>query len=170
MPNEGDLPEPLRTFARVEATRIRDSDFNYDFDCLVEAIKRFGPKKLVDIPAPHPGEPITGEHLAMINSSWRAPKHDDRFRPHAVYRFDVIIECDSSVLTRVEKVVYMLPPAWPTSPVTINNKTSKFGLKELAWTDLLVRARVYFVDQLEPVYLSSYIRLTEHGDALIRRS
>lgn len=103
----------------------------------------------------------------MINSSWRAPKYDAQYSGHEVYRFDVILAGDPAVLGRVEKIVYMLPPAWPTSPKEVDSKTSLFGLKDLAWADLLVRARVYIQNQLDPVYLSSWIRLTQDGIHLV---
>lgn len=81
-------------------------------------------RKPVDIPVLGPGAPVTGEHLALINSSWRAPKHDSQFPGNKVYRFDVILAGDPSVLARVERVVYMLPPAWgKISPLEVNSKT-----------------------------------------------
>jgi hypothetical protein len=170
MPEEEHLPDPLKAVARLEARRVRDSDFRYDFDRLVSGIKQFEGKRIVDIPAPGPAAPVTGEHLALINSSWRAPKHDLRFAGNQVYRFDIIVAGDPTVLARVEKVVYMLPPAWPTSPKEIDSQTSMFGLKELAWADLLVRARVYVHAQLEPIYLSSFVRLTQHGTHLVPKT
>lgn len=169
MPKEEDLPATLRGLERLQAHRINDSTFRIDLDRLVAVLEKCHSKP-VDIPVPGPGAPITGEHLALINSSWRAPKHDFRFPGNRVYRFDVILAGDPSVLGRVEKVVYMLPPAWgKTSPVEVDSKTPLFGLKQLAWSDLLVRARVYVQQQLEPVYLSSFIRLTDHGTRLVPR-
>ena len=116
----------------------------------------------------YPLQAITGEHLALINSSWRAPKHDSRFPGNRVYRFDVILAGDPTVLGRIEKVVYLLPPAWgATSPIEVDSKTPLFGLKQLAWSDLLVRARIYVQQQFEPIYLSSFVRLTDHGTRLV---
>ncbi len=170
MPQEKDLPDPLRAIARREGCRVRDADFRYDMDQLIHAILQHAGQKLIEIPAPGPGAPITGEHLALINSSWRSPRHDYRFPGNQVYRFDVILAGDPAALARVEKVGYLLPPAWPTSPSEVENPMSNFGLKELAWSDLLVRARVYVHHQMEPVYLSSFVRLTETGRRLVPRA
>jgi TIR domain len=169
MPKEEDFPAPLRGLERLEAQRINDSTFRIDLDRLVDVLEKCRSKP-VDIPVPGPGAPITGEHLALINSSWRAPKHDSRFPGNKVYRFDVILAGDPSVLGRIEKVIYMLPPAWgETSPIEVDSKTPLFGLKQLAWSDLLVRARIYVQQQFDPVYLSSFVRLTDHGTRLVPR-
>ena len=169
MPKEEDLPASLKGLERLEAHRINDSTFRIDLDRLVAVLEK-SQGKPVDIPVPGPGAPVTGEHLALINSSWRAPQHDSRFPGNKVYRFDVILAGDPSVLARVEKVVYMLPPAWgETSPIEVDSKTPLFGLKQLAWSDLLVRARIYVQRQFEPIYLSSFVRLTEHGTRLVPR-
>jgi hypothetical protein len=169
MPKEEDLPASLRGLERLEAQRINDSTFRIDLDRLVAVLEKCH-RRPIDIPVPGPGAPITGEHLALINSSWRAPKHDSRFPGNKVYRFDVILAGDPSVLGRIEKVVYMLPPAWgETSPIEVDAKTPLFGLKQLAWSDLLVRARIYIQQQFEPVYLSSFVRLTDQGTRLVPR-
>jgi hypothetical protein len=167
MPMEEDLPASLKGLARLEAHHINDSTFRIDLDRLVAVLEK-SHRKPVDIPAPATGAPVTGEHLALVNSSWRARKHDSRFPGNRVYRFDVILAGDPSVLGRVEKVVYMLPPAWGgTSPIEVDSKTPLFGLKQLAWSDLLVRARIYVRQQFEPIYLSSFVRLTEQGTRLV---
>jgi hypothetical protein len=109
---------------------------------------------------------ITAEHLALIHSSWRAPRHDARFRGHQVYRFDVVVSAAGAVLDRIDRVIYLLPPAWPTSPKTVSDRRTSFGLKELAWGDVLVRAKVYMKGQKAPIDLSSFVRLTETGQHL----
>ena len=133
-------------------------------------LRRDGLQHLIDYlkEALPPTEEITGEHLALIHSCWRAPRHDERFGQR-VYRFDVVLDATESVLKRVERVTYLLPPAWPTSPNTISDQQTRFGLKELAWADLLVRAKIYVRGQEAPVPLSSFIRLTEAGEPLIPR-
>jgi TIR domain len=112
-------------------------------------------------------EEITGEHLALIHSCWRAPRHDARFGQR-VYRIDVVLDAAEAVLDRVERVTYLLPPAWPTSPATTSDRQTRFGLKELTWADLLVRAKVYVRGQDVPIPLSSFIRLTKAGGRLVR--
>lgn len=64
MPEERDWPESLRAVARFEAMHVRDRDFKYDFDRLLTLVLQYEGKKPVDIPAPGPSDPITGEHLA----------------------------------------------------------------------------------------------------------
>ena len=113
------------------------------------------------------GDEITAEHLALIHSCWRAPEHDARFPPNQVFRFEVVLTAIDAILDRIDRVTYLLPPAWPTSPVTMSDRRTSFGLKELAWADLLVRARVYVKGQKEPLYLSSFVRLTESGRRLV---
>jgi hypothetical protein len=113
------------------------------------------------------GDKITAEHLALIHSCWREPKHDARFPGHDVYRFDVVLAAPQSILKRIDEVTYLLPPAWPTSPQTVSDWEIQFGLKELAWADVLVRANVKVRDQDEPIHLSSFVRLTEEGRHLV---
>ena len=112
------------------------------------------------------GNHITAEHLVLIHSCWRAPKHDARF-PHKMYRFDVIISATGEVLDRIARVTYLLPPAFPTSVITVSDRTSSFGLKELAWGNVTVRAKVFLLGEEVPIHLSTYVRLPESGDHLI---
>jgi hypothetical protein len=112
-------------------------------------------------------EQLTAEHFALVYSCWRAAKHDARFPKHQVYRFDVILAAGADVLDQVERVIYVLPPAWPTSPHTVTDRKSSFGLKELAWGNLSVRSQVFVRGQRDPIFLSCYVRLTEQGPKLI---
>lgn len=112
-------------------------------------------------------EDVTGEHLALLHSCWRDPRYDERFH-EKVYRIDVLLDGTAAVLDRIERVTYLLPPAWPTSPMTTTNRQNRFGLKELAWANLLVRAKVYVKDQELPIPLSSFIRLTDSGNRLVQ--
>jgi hypothetical protein len=85
----------------------------HDFERLLTAIGKYEGKRLVDLPVPGPSDPVNGEHLALINSSWRTPIYDAQYPGHEMYRFDVILAGNPIVLARVEKVVYMLPAEWP---------------------------------------------------------
>lgn len=164
-----DIPDSIGGILALQCERIRDSDFRSDMERLCNAVQAFEGRRNYSIPVPRPGEPITSAHLALINSSWRSPKHDANYPGNIVYRFDVVLHGDSTVLDRVDKVVYLLPEAWPNSPIPIENRESSFGLKDLAWGELLVRARVEIKQQREPIYLSSFVRLTEHGRHLVPR-
>jgi hypothetical protein len=170
MPLAADLPESLQIMTRLQAERLgRGSAFDVDAQRLLQAVRHYEGKRRHNaaVPAPGVAQKITGEHLALIYSCWRAPAHDARFPGHEVYRFDVIIAAEAPVLEEIEKVVYLLPPAWPTSPCEIADPASAFGLQELTWADLLVRARVHLRHQDEPVFLSCYVRLAQHGPRLV---
>jgi hypothetical protein len=172
MPDVDELPSSLRLLTKLQAAHLRDRDFKYDFENLFEAIKQYEERKRQNIALTAPessNEKITGEHLALIYSCWRAPQHDQRWGQE-VYRFDIILEAAQTVLQQVERVVYLLPPAWPTSPKEVGDRASAFGLKELTWGDLLARARVHIRNQEEPVYLSCYVRLSQHGPRLVKVS
>ena len=152
MPHPDELPSSLRLLTTRQAAHLRDSDFKYDFERLFEVIKQYEQRKRDNIALSAPGsanDKITGEHLALIYSCWRAPQHDERWQGHEVYRFDIIVESSPAVLDSIEKVVYLLPPAWPpsSSPKEVMDRASAFGLKELTWADLLARARVHIRDQ-----------------------
>jgi hypothetical protein len=173
MPRSDELPTTLQVLAKLQAPRLRDSDFKHDIERLFKVIEQYEQKKSDNITLSFPeyvDDKITGEHLALIYSCWRAPQFDEKWRGHEVYRFDVIVEAAPTVLDSIEKVEYRLPPAWPpsSSPKEVFDRPSAFGLKELTWADLLARARVYIRDQEEPIYLSCHIRLSQHGPRLVR--
>jgi hypothetical protein len=172
MPDPNELPSTLQALTKLQAAHLRDSDFRHDFDRLYEVIKKYDQRKDDNITAKTPESPndrITGEHLALLYSCWRAPQFDQNWPGHELYRFDIVVEAAPAVLDSIEKVEYRLPPAWPSSssPKEVLDKSSAFGLKELTWADLLARARVYIRDQDEPIYLSCHVRLSEHGPRLI---
>lgn len=115
-----------------------------------------------------PTDTLTGEHFALLHSAWRAERYDTRFN-HRVYRFDVVLDGPSAVLDRVERVTYLLPPAWPTSPAVTTDRSRAFGWKDLAWANLLVRARVDIKNQAAPIPLSAFVRLTDTGEHLVTK-
>ena len=73
MPTAEHLPTSLKGLARLEAQGTNDSTFRIDLDRLVAVLEKCYGGNPMDIPVPSPGSPTTGEHLALINSSWRAP-------------------------------------------------------------------------------------------------
>jgi prokaryotic YEATS domain len=113
-------------------------------------------------------ETLSPANFALTYTCWRAPKHDHnpKFQGHQVYRFDVKLTAAPAAMDRVERVKYLLPPAWDTSPITVTNRDTSFLLKEVTWADLLVRAEVYAREQNAPVELSCFVRLSEHGPRL----
>jgi hypothetical protein len=169
LPGAIELPVSISSILKLQCERVRDIDFKADIERLKNTLQSFEGRRSYAIPVPRPGEPITSAHLALINSSWRSPKHDREYPGNRVYRFDVVLWGDSTVLDRVERVIYLLPEAWKNSPVSIDNRSALFGHKDLAWADVLVRAHVEVKSQREPIYLSSFVRLTEQGRHLIPR-
>jgi TIR domain len=169
LPGAIDMPGSISSILKLQCERVRDSDFKADMERLQNTLQSFEGRRSYAIPVPKQGEPITAAHLALINSSWRSPQHDQKYQGNAVYRFDVILWGDSTVLDRVERVIYLLPEAWKNSPISTENRSTLFGHKDLAWSDVLVRAHVEVKDQGGPIYLSSYVRLTEQGRHLIPR-
>jgi hypothetical protein len=123
------------------------------------------------IPVPTSNEPITQTHIALTSTCWRAPKHDSRF-PYPVYRFDVVVVGADSVLDRIERVVYHLPPAWNefgTEPRAFQEKQKRldrFRLEDITFSDLIVHADVYVREQKEPVTLSTFVQRSETGHRL----
>jgi hypothetical protein len=163
MPQPEDLPLSVKGLAGLQFARVRDSDFDADVERLFTTINALVGRKRVDIPIPAAGEPVTGEHLVLKHTSWRMRKLDEEHM-HQVYGFAIILDGDPSVLDRVTSVLYLLPPAWQgESPKRVGSETPRFELKNLAWSDLVVRARVYIRDQGMPVFLSAFVRLTETG-------
>ena len=122
----------------------------------------------LNIPEPPPEEKITQQHIALTSTSWRDAKRDGDFHPHKMYRFDVIVAASDEVLNRIAHVTYFLPPAWPpsSSPRSVEDRASKFKLKDLAWGDLIVRAEVRFLTQPEMVSLSCFVQLHDSGPRL----
>ena len=131
MPHSDELPESLRVLATLQAAHLRDSDFRYDFERLFGVIKQYEERKRenITLSAPEsPNDKITGEHLALIYSCWRAPQYDERWRGQEVYRFDIIVEASPAVLDSIEKVVYLLPPAWASFFITKRSPGSSIGV------------------------------------------
>jgi hypothetical protein len=115
------------------------------------------------IPSPKPNEKISSKHLVLEKTSWRAEWFDSKFNQR-VYRFDVLLNASAEAIGKVYKVTYYLPPAWgDRSPREIADRQSRFRLKELAWADLFVRAKVDVLEQYEPVDISCHVRLQEAG-------
>ncbi len=158
-----DFPDSLKPLSRINPLHISDQHFDQDSDRLLIAISNAKPDTA---PLP-PGEKekITAQDLVLIWTSWRSPENDYR-NPSGgpVYRFDVVIGASPSVLDRIEKVIYFLPPAWGSrSPALIDDRPAAFRLKETAWWDLTVRARVYVRDQADVIPLSTHVWLMEAG-------
>ncbi len=115
-----------------------------------------------DLEPPAQDEPITANHMALIHSSWRYPKKDSEFgRP--MYALHAVIQAPDEVLDRIEYARYELHPSYPNPVQTVTDRISRFKLKELAWGESMLRAKVKIKGQEEPIKLSRYINLTQTG-------
>jgi hypothetical protein len=169
MPTVGELPTPLQKLTRVQATFLRDHDFDTDVKRIIAKVdalrtaRKLRDKDQTDpFLVPGPGEPVTAEHLVLRHTCFRTPKRDAEFGER-VYSFGVRPDGAPEVLGRIEYVYYFLPPAWPPSESPKLIETPGFVLKNLTWDEVVVRARVYIAGQNDPVPLSAYVRRTETG-------
>jgi transcription initiation factor IIF auxiliary subunit len=116
--------------------------------------------------APEGAEEISYEHVALVHSSWRYPKQDAEFgRP--IWAFHLVVVAASEVLDRIEAVEYTLHPTYgDRQRQLVNERMSKFALKELAWGESIVRAIITIRNQQTLIKLNRYINLTETGPRL----
>jgi hypothetical protein len=153
-----DFPDPLKPLTRINPIRISERHFDSDAEKVLHAVRDSKPTP----PAlPGENEKMTAEDLVLIWRSWHSPEHDHR-NPSGgpVYRFDLVIGAPPELLDRIERVVYYLPPAWgERSPASITNREEAFRLREIAWWDLTVRARVYVRNQSDVIPLSTHVWL-----------
>jgi hypothetical protein len=165
LPFAKDLPDPIKPLSRIVPARVSDRHFAEDAARLVELVANAKP---VAPQPPGPEDKVTADDLVLVWTSWRAPRHD-HMNPDGlpVYRFDVVIGAEPPVLDRIEKVIYFLPPAWGSwSPALVTDRPSAFRLKQITWSDLIVRARVYIQGQAEVQSLSSHIWRMEAGSRI----
>jgi hypothetical protein len=75
----------------------------------------------------------------------------------------------SEVLDRIDSVDYTLHPAYAAygrQRKTVRDRISNFALKELAWSEGIVRAAITIRNQQKLLKLNRYINLTETGPRL----
>ena len=113
---------------------------------------------------------LTPADLSLESTSWRAPRHDAAHQ-RKVYRFDVVVAGADTILNRIHRVEYQLPPAWDDhgrnrAHQVVVNRRSRFKLKDLAYTDLTVDANIHVWGQPDPIRLSTSVRITETGRRL----
>ncbi|WP_317985368.1 pYEATS domain-containing protein [Ralstonia solanacearum] len=83
----------------------------------------------------------------------------------AYYQFEVVVMALGAVMERAEKVVFHLEDAWPKELRTkvINDRASRFKMKDLANGTSIVVADVYFLDDDQPLQLNRFIDLRLDG-------
>jgi hypothetical protein len=162
LPFPNQLPDTIKPVSRIVPARVSDRHFAEDAVRLVQLVEE---AQSVPPRPPGPMDKVTADDLVLVWTSWRSPKHDHK-NPDGgpVYRFDVVIGAEPSVLDRIERVIYFLPPAWgSSSPAIVTDRPSAFRLRQIMWWDLVVRARVYIQGQAEVQSLSSHIWRMEQG-------
>jgi Cdc6-like AAA superfamily ATPase len=103
------------------------------------------------------------EQMAIIHSSRRYPKADDRFPGKKMYVFHAVIEAQENVLDQIDYVTYYLHSSYPNPVRVIRNRSERFKLKELAYGSSTLKAEVKLKDRQEPIMLSRHITLSETG-------
>lgn len=117
--------------------------------------------------APQSGQPVTDQHLALIHTCWRSRRHEAEFGT-IMYRWDMCLFGSAEALDRVDRVTYILHPAYEdrargSSALVVRNAEASrgtcFELRQLANGHSLVRAIVALRGQDEPLYLSRYVNV-----------
>jgi hypothetical protein len=118
------------------------------------------------LPAPHAGEQITIENVALLHTSFYSESGTRRFANGLQYfQFEVIVIAPDSVVRRIKDVTYYLEDSWP-QPLrtrTITDVASRFKMKELANGTSIVRAEIKFTDQDTCLWLNRFIDLRSDG-------
>jgi len=129
----------------------------FELTALTDQAKRI-PKPL--------GDEITLENIALLHTSFLSAEGTNRFNDgHTYYQFEVIVIAPDAVMDRIESVTYNLEDSWPEALRTkkINDRRSRFKMKELANGTSIVRADVYFRGQEPPLSLNRFIDLRAEG-------
>jgi hypothetical protein len=144
------------------AYKVATSVGNY---LLAQALPEFARR----IAVPAATDPVRLENLALLHTSFRAPKADDRFRDGLqYYQFEVIVIAPNAVMERIEYVTYHLEKAWPEAnrKQVISDRGSRFKMKELANGTSIVTADISIKGQSEAVKLNRFIDLRSDGPRL----
>lgn len=121
------------------------------------------------IPPPAPTHMIGPENVALLHTSFRSPKADERFRDgRRYYQFEVIVMAPDAVMRRIKSVTYHLEKAWPEANRTqiIRDRSSRFKMKELANGTSIVTASIEIEGQAQPLELNRFIDLRADGPRL----
>ena len=163
-----DIPFGFRTIQTVSLLGWQDDSSHPDLKRLLKDLDRaIGQRKPVkSIAKPDLSDPVTDEHLTLVHSSWRVPQKDADFGGQQMYRIHVIVFGTDAALNRIEKVRYILDPAYPNPIQESTNRDRNFELKELANGYSMIRAEISIKRQVELVHLSRFINLTEIGPRL----
>lgn len=121
------------------------------------------------IPLPEAAQLVGPENVALLHTSFRSPKADERFRDgRRYYQFEVIVVAPDLVMGKINSVTYYLEKAWPESNRTqvIRDRGSRFKMKELANGTSIVTAFIEIEGQAQPLKLNRFIDLRPDGPRL----
>jgi hypothetical protein len=121
------------------------------------------------IPLPAATQLIGTENVALLHTSFRSPKADERFRDgRRYYQFEVIVVAPDAVMEKINSVTYHLEKAWPEANRTqvIRERSSRFKMKELANGTSIVTADIEIEGQDQLLRLNRFIDLRPDGPRL----
>jgi len=121
------------------------------------------------ISPPATTQSIGPENVALLHTSFRSPKADERFRDgRRYYQFEVIVMAPAVVMEKIKSVTYHLEKAWPEANRTqvIYDRSSRFKMKELANGTSIVTAIIEIEGQAQPLELNRFIDLRPDGPRL----
>jgi hypothetical protein len=137
---------------------------------------RLGPLSLGEIatqaeqiPSPPQGKPVTLKNVALLHTSFLSPEATRRFGDgRTYYQFEVIVIAPNDVMHRISHVIYDLEDAWPENLRTrvVDDRATRFKMKELANGTSVVTARIEFNDNISPLTLNRFIDLRPDGPRL----
>jgi len=114
--------------------------------------------------------PLDGAFF-LNHTSFLRPEKQQEFRGRSGLDIDhydirVIVDAiDPRLLDRIERVEYLLDPTYP-EPIRVRSKRDrleKFLLKELAYGESLLHAKVFLEGRSDPVLLHRYLTLWDSG-------
>jgi hypothetical protein len=108
---------------------------------------------------------VSDANIALFHTSFRRPDKDAHYSGHRMYQIEIVVLGADEALDRIEKVTYLLDPAYPKNRYEFGfeSRNTKFKLKELANGFSIVRAEIQLREQLEPIRLNRFINLSESG-------
>ncbi|MGX7004315.1 pYEATS domain-containing protein [Caballeronia sp. KNU42] len=125
------------------------------------------PEQAQRIPAPSPVQPVTLRNIALLHTSFLS-EEATRTLGHGrrkYYQFEVVVMAPDAVMKRIESVTYHLEDTWPKElrTRTIEDRDSRFKMKDLANGTSIVYAEVRFLDDKDPLRLNRFIDLRTDG-------
>ncbi len=119
-----------------------------------------------------PGDPIPADYLFMNHTSFFRPEKQQEFRDLTHVNsthYDIMVIVDSyyeKALDSVEYVEYILHETYPEPRQIRSNRDQTFLLKELAYGEYVLLAKVFLKDRNTPLILQRFLTLWSSGPRL----